>query len=407
MTPLLTVEEHRARVLDAVTLLPVETVRLAEAAGYTLAAPVHAAHDLPGFDNSSMDGFAVHVADAEGADAENPVTLRVVADLPAGSADDPSFGAGEAVRIMTGAPVPTDADAIVPFEDTAGGLADSLGTVEVRRAPAASGAFIRRRGGDTRAGDIVLSAGERLGPFALAAAAAAGVAELKVYRRPRVAVVSTGSELVVPGVVPGRGQTPDSNSTLLASLISGTNADVTVISSLQDDATAIHALLDHAADVDMIVFSGGVSAGAYEPVRQALEERIAFEKVAMQPGKPQAFGALDDGRLVFGLPGNPVSVAVSFEVFVRPALLALQGRTVIDRRIARLTASETWTTPPGRRQYLPAAIDLVAGTVRPATAGGSSSHLAASLARAEAFAIVPAEVSTVSVGDPLDVMLIP
>jgi len=407
MTPLLTVEEHRARVLDAVTLLPVETVRLADAAARTLAAPVRTAHDLPGFDNSSMDGFAVHVADVEGADAENPVTLRVVADLPAGSSDDPSFGAGEAVRIMTGAPVPTDADAIVPFEDTAGGLADSLGTVEVRRAPAASGAFIRRRGGDTRAGEVVLSAGERLGPFALAAAAAAGVAELEVHRRPRVAVVSTGSELVVPGVVPGRGQTPDSNSTLLAALVAETGAEVTVTSSLQDDANAIHALLDHAADVDVIVFSGGVSAGAYEPVRQALEGRIAFEKVAMQPGKPQAFGALDDGRLVFGLPGNPVSVAVSFEVFVRPALLALQGRTVIDRRIARLTASETWTTPPGRRQYLPAAIDLVAGTVRPATAGGSGSHLAASLARAEAFAIVPAEVSTVSVGDPLDVMLIP
>jgi len=407
MTPLLTVEDHRARVLDAVTLLPVETVRLADAAARTLAAPVRTAHDLPGFDNSSMDGFAVHVADVEGADAENPVTLRVVADLPAGSSDDPSFGAGEAVRIMTGAPVPTDADAIVPFEDTAGGLADSLGTVEVRRAPAASGAFIRRRGGDTRAGEVVLSAGERLGPFALAAAAAAGVAELEVHRRPRVAVVSTGSELVVPGVVPGRGQTPDSNSTLLAALVAETGAEVTVTSSLQDDANAIHALLDHAADVDVIVFSGGVSAGAYEPVRQALEGRIAFEKVAMQPGKPQAFGALDDGRLVFGLPGNPVSVAVSFEVFVRPALLALQGRTVIDRRIARLTASETWTTPPGRRQYLPAAIDLVAGTVRPATAGGSGSHLAASLARAEAFAIVPAEVSTVSVGDPLDVMLIP
>ena len=407
MTPLLTVEDHRARVLDAVTLLPVETVRLADAAARTLAAPVRTAHDLPGFDNSSMDGFAVHVADVEGANAENPVTLRVVADLPAGSSDDPSFGAGEAVRIMTGAPVPTDADAIVPFEDTAGGLADSLGTVEVRRAPAASGAFIRRRGGDTRAGEVVLSAGERLGPFALAAAAAAGVAELEVHRRPRVAVVSTGSELVVPGVVPGRGQTPDSNSTLLAALVAETGAEVTVTSSLQDDANAIHALLDHAADVDVIVFSGGVSAGAYEPVRQALEGRIAFEKVAMQPGKPQAFGALDDGRLVFGLPGNPVSVAVSFEVFVRPALLALQGRTVIDRRIARLTASETWTTPPGRRQYLPAAIDLVAGTVRPATAGGSGSHLAASLARAEAFAIVPAEVSTVSVGDPLDVMLIP
>ncbi|WP_394685166.1 gephyrin-like molybdotransferase Glp [uncultured Microbacterium sp.] len=407
MTPLLTVEEHRARVLDAVSVLPVETVRLADAAGRTLAAPVLAAHDLPGVDNSSMDGFAVRLADVEGADAENPVTLRVVADLPAGSADDPSFGAGEAVRIMTGAPVPTTADAIVPFEDTAGGLADSLGTVEVRRGPAASGAFIRRRGGDTRAGDVVLSAGERLGPFALAAAAAAGVAALEVRRRPRVAVVSTGSELVPPGVAPGRGQTPDSNSRLLAGLVAEADAEVTVTSSLQDDASAIHALLEHAADVDVIVFSGGVSAGAYEPVRQALEGRIAFEKIAMQPGKPQAFGALDDGRLVFGLPGNPVSVAVSFEVFVRPALLALQGRTVIDRRIARLTASETWTTPPGRRQYLPAAIDLAAGSVRPATAGGSGSHLAASLARAEAFAIVPAEVSTVSVGDPLDVMLIP
>ncbi|REC98601.1 molybdopterin molybdotransferase [Microbacterium sp. AG157] len=407
MTPLLTVEEHRARVLAAVSRLAPETVRLADAAGRTLAEPVLAAHDLPGFDNSSMDGFAVHVADVEGADAENPATLRVVGDLPAGSSADPSFGAGEAVRIMTGAPVPTAADAIVPFEDTTGGLADSLGTIDVRRAPAAAGAFIRRRGGDTRAGDVVLSAGERLGALALSAAAAAGVAELVVHRRPRVAVVSTGSELVAPGTAPGRGQTPDSNSTLLAALVAGADADVTVIASLPDEAEAINSFLERALDADVVVFTGGVSAGAYEPVRQALSDRIAFEKVAMQPGKPQAFGVLDDGRLVFGLPGNPVSVAVSFEVFVRPALLALQGRTVIDRRLARLTASETWTTPPGRRQYLPAAIDLVAGTVRPATAGGSGSHLAASLARAEAFAIVPAEVSTVSVGDPLDVMLIP
>lgn len=407
MTPLLTVEEHRARVLAAAVALPTETVRLADASGRTLAEPVLAAHDLPGFDNSSMDGFAVRFADVERADAENPVTLRVVGDLPAGSSADPSFGEGEAVRIMTGAAVPAAADAIVPFEDTTGGLADSLETIEVFRAPAAAGAFIRRRGGDTRAGDVVLSAGERLGPFALSAAAAAGVAELVVHRRPRVAVVSTGSELVVPGTPPGRGQTPDSNSTLLAALISDTDADVTFTSCVPDEANAIHAVLDHAAEADVVVFTGGVSAGAYEPVRQALSDRIVFEKVAMQPGKPQAFGVLDDGRLVFGLPGNPVSVAVSFEVFVRPALLALQGRTALDRRLARLTASESWTTPPGRRQYLPAAIDLVEGTVRPATAGGSGSHLAASLARAEAFAIVPAEVSTVSVGDPLDVMLIP
>lgn len=406
MPDLRTVEEQRARVLEAVTVLPVETVGLVEAAGRTLAADVRGRHDLPGDDNSSMDGFAVRFADVEGADTGTPVVLRVVADLPAGSADDPAFGPGEAVRIMTGAPIPTGADAVVPFEDTAGGLADSLGTVEVLRAPAAAGAFIRRQGGDVRTGATVLTAGERLGAFALSAAAAAGVPELEIRRRPRVAVVSTGSELVAPGTVPGRGQTPDSNTTLLASLIAEADAEVTVVASVHDDASAIEAVLEHATDADVVVFTGGVSAGAYEPVRQALSDRIAFVKVAMQPGKPQAFGVLDDGRLVFGLPGNPVSVAVSFEVFVRPALLALQGRTVIDRRIARLTASETWSTPPGRRQYLPAAIDLAAGTVQPATRGGSGSHLAASLARAEAFAIVPADVSTVAVGDPLDVMLI-
>lgn len=407
MTDLLTVEEHRARVLAAVALLPTESVALAEADGRTLAEPVLAAHDLPGFDNSSMDGFAVRFSDVEEADATRPTTLRVIADLPAGTADDPALAAGEAARIMTGAPVPTDADAIVPFEDTAGGLADSLGTVRVRNAPAATGAFIRRRGGDTRAGDTVLSAGERLGPFALAAAAAAGVADVVVHRRPRVAVVSTGSELVAPGTAPGRGQTPDSNATLLAALVAGADADLELVDRIGDDPAGIDAVLARAGRADIVVFTGGVSAGAYEPVRLALADRIAFDKVAMQPGKPQAFGVLDDGRLVFGLPGNPVSVAVSFEVFVRPALLALQGRGVIDRRLARLVASESWTTPPGRRQYLPAAIDLAAGTVRPATAGGSGSHLAASLARAEAFAIIPAEVSTVSVGDALDVMLIP
>jgi len=407
MTPLLTVEEHRTRILATVSLLPTESVPLAEADGRTLAEPVLAAHDLPGFDNSSMDGFAVRFADVERADAGTPVPLHVVADLPAGTTDDPALSPGEAARIMTGAAVPADADAIVPFEDTAGGLADSLDTVEVLRAPAAVGAFIRRRGGDTRAGDVVLSPGERLGALAAAAAAAAGVDAVEVYRRPRVAVVSTGSELVAPGTAPGRGQTPDSNATLLSALVGEADAEVILVDRVGDDPAGIDAVLSRAAHADLVVFTGGVSAGAYEPVRLALADRIAFEKVAMQPGKPQAFGLLDDGRLVFGLPGNPVSVAVSFEVFVRPALLALQGRAVLDRRIARLTASESWTTPPGRRQYLPAAVDLLAGTVRPATAGGSGSHLAASLARAEAYAIVPAEVSAVAAGDPLDVMLIP
>jgi molybdopterin molybdotransferase len=183
-----------------------------------------------------------------------------------------------------------------------------------------------------------------------------------------------------------------------------------LLTRVTDEADAVRSVTKEAValDADVIVFTGGVSAGAYEPVRGAFDGggEVEFTPVAMQPGKPQAFGVLSSGALVFGLPGNPVSVAVSFEVFVRPALLALQGRTEIHRRRASLVADAAWTTPPGRRQYLPAVVDLVAGTVRPATAGGSGSHLAGGLARAQAFAVVPAEVDAVAVGDAIDVMLV-
>lgn len=404
-----TVEEQLARVLDAVRTLDVEQVALQDAAGRTLAADATAAHDIPLFDNSAMDGFAVRAEDVSGASADTPVTLRVIADLPAGVADDPALGAGEAARIMTGSPAPTAADAIVPFEDTAGGLADSLGEVQVLRAPA-PGAFVRRRGADLRAGDTVVHAGERLGAFQLAAAVAAGIDRVSVTRAPRVAVVSTGSELLAPGETPTRGRIPDSNGPLLQQLVADADADVVLVARVADEADAVAAVTADAVSrgADVIVFTGGVSAGAYEPVRGAFDGRgeVEFASVAMQPGKPQAFGALGSGTLVFGLPGNPVSVAVSFEVFVRPALLALQGRAEIHRPHASFTAGADWTTPPGRRQYLPAVVDLATRTVRPATAGGSGSHLAGGLARAHAFAIVPADVERIAVGDPIDVMLV-
>lgn len=405
-----TVEEQLARVLDAVHPLEPQTRALGDAAGRTLAAPATAAHDIPLFDNSAMDGFAVRGIDVAEASPEHPITLRVVADLPAGVADDPPFGAGEAARIMTGSPTPTDADAIVPFEDTSGGLADSLDVVHVVRAPAKVGAFVRRRGADLRQGDEVVHAGERLGAFQLAAAVAAGIGEVSVTPAPRVAVVSTGSELLAPGDPAIRGRIPDSNGPLLTQLVAGADAEVVLVARVHDDADAVRAVTAEAQALgaDVIVFTGGVSAGAYEPVRGAFDGggEVEFTPVAMQPGKPQAFGVLDSGTLVFGLPGNPVSVAVSFEVFVRPALLALQGRAAIQRRRASLVADAAWTTPPGRRQYLPAVVDLVARTVRPATAGGSGSHLAGGLARAQAFAIVPAEVDAVAVGDAIDVMLV-
>ncbi|AXL11029.1 molybdopterin molybdenumtransferase MoeA [Microbacterium foliorum] len=405
-----TVEEQLALVLEAVRVLPAETRAVRDAAHRTLAEPATAAHDIPLFDNSAMDGFAVRAADVAAASPENPVVLRVVADLPAGVSDDPPLDAGDAARIMTGSPTPTAADAIVPFEDTAGGLADSLGEVRVLRAPATPGAFVRRRGADLHAGDAVVLAGERLGAFQLAAAVAAGVDTVAVTRAPRVAVVSTGSELLSPGEPATRGRIPDSNGPLLELLVADADAEVVLMTRVADDADAVRAVTATAVErgADVIIFTGGVSAGAYEPVRGAFDGRgaVEFASVAMQPGKPQAFGALDSGTLVFGLPGNPVSVAVSFEVFVRPALLALQGRTEIQRARASFTADAAWTTPPGRRQYLPAVVDLSTRTVRPATAGGSGSHLAGGLARAHAFAIVPAEVEAVAVGDTIDVMLV-
>lgn len=408
------VEEQLGRILAAVRPLPVEVLPVTSAFGRTLADPVIAAGDIPLFDNSAMDGFAVRFDDVADAAPDAPVTLRVVADLPAGTSLDPSLAPGEAARIMTGSPVPGDADVIVPFEDTAGGLSAGLDDVVIERAPREAGLFVRRRGGDLRTGDEVMAPGVRLGAFQIAAAVAAGVGEVRVSRAPRVVVVSTGSELTAPGASGRRGSIPDSNGPLLAALLAGADAELVGLHRVGDDPAEVTRVTREAeaAGADVIVFTGGVSAGAYEPVRGAFADEgaarggIEFAAVAMQPGKPQAFGTLPSGTLVFGLPGNPVSVAVSFEVFVRPALLHLQGRADITRPSVRLRAAESWRTPPARRQYLPAVVDLAAGTVRPATAGGSGSHLAGGLAQAEAFAIVPAEVAEVAEGDPLDVILV-
>jgi molybdopterin molybdotransferase len=412
-----TVEEQLADVLAAVAPPAPETVpilALQQQPPRTAADALTARVDIPLFDNSAMDGFAVRFADVEAAAEAEPVRLRVVADLPAGSALDPAIGAGEAVRIMTGSAVPTAADAIVPFEDTAGGLDDSLGDILVLRAPVRIGAHIRRRADDVRAGDEVVPAGTALGPFQLSAAAAAGISEVAVRRPPGVAIVSTGTELVEPGRRLRRGQIPESNSYLLAGLVLAAGGRLVRVDSVADDGDGLRWLLDRVVGrdaperVDAVVFSGGVSAGAYEVVKNELAGTMTFSKVAMQPGKPQGFG-VSDGTLLFGLPGNPVSAAVSFEVFVRPALLALQGRTDLTRPMIRLPAASAWRTPPGRRQYLPATIDRAdpeQWTVRPATSGGSGSHLAGGLAQAEAYAVVPAEVEAVAIGDLVDVMLI-
>ncbi len=411
MTGMRSVEDQLALVLSRARALGAETLPLAVAHGRTLREALRARVDIPVFDNSAMDGFAVRYDDVAEASTHSPARLRVVADVPAGSPLDPPLHPGEAIRIMTGSAMPTAADTIVPFEDTAGGLADSLTEAIVQIPPRARGAHLRRRGEDAVVGDELLGPGVALGALQLAAAAAAGIAEVVVSQRPRVAVVSTGSELVAPGEPLARGQIPESNSELLTHLATDAGADVVLRDSVSDDGEGtLDAIAEASArGAHVVVFSGGVSAGAYEVVKNTLSGTMEFAKVAMQPGKPQGFGVTDGGILLFGLPGNPVSAAVSFEVFVRPALLAMQGRTELARPVLRLPAGAAWRTPPGRRQYLPAVFDRTdpaRWTVAPATSGGSASHLAGGLARAEAYAIVPAEVDAVAPGDLLDVMLI-
>ena len=411
--PLRTVEEQLADVLAAVRPLPAVRLPLTAATGATLREPVRAALDIPVFDNSAMDGFAVRFADVAHARPEDPAILRVVADLPAGTSDDPPLAPGEAARIMTGSPVPSDADAIVPFEDTEGGLADSLRNTIVRRAPRAAGAFVRRAGDDLRADDVVLETGVVLGPLQIAAATAAGRTHAVVSARPQVGIVSTGSELAPAGTPLRRGQIPESNGVLLAGLVAAAGAEVVAQVVVDDEGEALRnavaALL--AAPVDAVVFSGGVSAGAFEVVRTELAAAMTFTRVAMQPGKPQGFGTLPTPTgiaLLFGLPGNPVSAAVSFEVFVRPALLTMQGRRTVERARLTLPAGTSWRTPEGRRQYLPAVIDTSAPTwtVHPATAGGSGSHLAGGLGLARALAVVAADIAEVREGDPVQVHLL-
>jgi len=407
------VDEQQAVVLAAVRVRPTEDVGLEEALGRTLAAPLRAAVPIPVFDNSAMDGFAVRAADVRGASAAAPVRLAVTGEVPAGSSQDPPLAAGEAVRIMTGAPMPSAADTVVPVEDTQEGFgAEVGGSVHVVVAPEPGG-DVRLAGADARVGDLVLPAGVEVGALQLSAIAAAGAERLAVALRPRVAIVSTGSELVPPGGALARGQIPESNSFVLAARVREAGGDVVLRGTVGDDPSELVATLRHAAalGVDVVIMSGGVSAGAYEPVKQALgpSGAMAFDKVAMQPGKPQGFGVTPDGALLFGLPGNPVSVAVSFEVFVRPALLAMQGRTRLERERIRLPAGTGWIPPRGRRQYLPARIDRTdpgRWLVAPAHPGGSISNRAGGLALAEAFAIVPAEVEEVRAGDGVEVMLL-
>ena len=396
------VEDHRAAVGELLGPLPVEWVPVDRARGRVLGEALLAGVALPPFDNSAMDGYAVRAADVAGATDDAPVILPVAADIPAGRTDVPALEPGTAHRIMTGAPLPAGADAIVQVEYTDGG--DDR--VRVFRASAA-GTSIRRTAEDVVAGAVVLAAGTVLRAPQIGVAAAVGAATVPVRRRPTVLVLSTGSELVAPGNALRPGQIYESNGPMLAAAVEDAGGVAELLRFVPDDVAHLHRVLDErltAGTVDLLLTSGGISAGAYEVVKESLADRgVEFVKVAMQPGGPQGLGRVD-GVGVVALPGNPVSSQVSFEVFVRPLLRAAMGHPHPERPRVTAALATALTSTPGRRQFRRGVLDAVAGAVR--EVGGPPSHLLAALARADCFFVVPEEVTTLAAGAPVEVWLL-
>jgi molybdopterin molybdotransferase len=402
---LTSVEAQLERILGIVEPLATLDLTLSDAHGCVLAEDVATSFPLPPFDNSAMDGYAVRSADVSAADPTSPVALPVVGDVAAGSTTPYSVQPGLTVRIMTGAPVPPGADAVVPVEDTDGGVA----TVEVRR-PAAAGQHIRRAGDDAGAGTTVLPAGSHLGAAQIGLLAAVGRDRVAVRPRPRIVVLATGSELVDPGQPLGHGQIYDSNSAMLTAAAREAGAIAYRVGIVPDDARVFaDTLEDQLIRADLVVTSGGVSVGAYDVVKEVLGRlgTVGFDRVAMQPGMPQAFGTVGPDRTpFFGLPGNPVSSYVSFEVFVRPALRRMLGVEPIHRPIVKARLTEPLRSPAGRRSYARGWLEVQSGayTVRPV--GDRGSHLIASLAAANALVVVPEGTTELDAGAAVNVMLL-
>ncbi len=392
-TPM-SVDDYRARIAALIPPTPVTRRPALDCVGLVLAEDLVSAVSLPPFDNSAMDGYAVRAADVAGPE----VTLPVAEDIPAGRVDVVPLRPGTAHRIMTGAAIPPGADTVVKVEDTDGGTERV-----VVRSGAAPGSHIRRAGEDVTAGDTVLRAGTVLGSPQLGLAAAIGLAGLPVHRPVRVLVLSTGSELVAPGNPLLHGQIYESNSLMLAAAVREIGGEATVLRFVPDDVAAFHAAVaDRLGDVDLLVTSGGVSAGAYEVVKDALTgQGVEFLRVAVQPGGPQGSGTFK-GLPVVTLPGNPVSAALSFELFVRPALLAAMGHTTIHRRRVRARSTAELRSPSARRQYRRGRIE--GDVVTPV--GGPGSHLLASFAASNCLIEVPENAEVVAEGDVVDVLLI-
>ncbi|WP_046301132.1 gephyrin-like molybdotransferase Glp [Mycobacterium sp. UM_Kg27] len=397
------VEEHQRAVTDLIQARPPVTVALADAEGLVLAADVIAPIPLPVFDNSGMDGYAVLADDIATATPETPVRLPVTEDIPAGRTDIPTITPGTAHRIMTGAPIPCGADGVIPVEATDGGT----DVVQINAATA-KGRHIRGAGGDVAEGATVLWAGQLVSAPAAGLASALGLAELTVRPRQRVLVISTGSELIEPGTPLEPGQIYESNGVMLAAAVRDAGAEVVAAVTVADDTAAFTEVLDRYGvrdgAVDLVITSGGVSAGAYEVVKDVFgrdgDQGVHFVKVAMQPGMPQGIGRVGAAAIIT-LPGNPVSAQVSFEVFVRPALRRAMDLPKPDRPRRTAVLSEKLVSPAGKRQFRRGLLDYETGTVT--NYGPPASHHLRYLASANCLLDIADEVTELPVGTEVEV----
>jgi molybdopterin molybdotransferase len=402
---MLTVEEARARILAAITPrapLPAEAVPLTAALDRILAEDAIAHDETPPFINSAMDGYALRAEDTHNAAHESPVSLRLAGEVPAGRVYAGIVAPGEAVRILTGAPLPAGADAVLQQELTE----VTSDTVTVRVA-VVSGTNTRPAGGDIRPGMRLITAGTQLGPAEIALLAAAGIHPVQVTRRPRVAIVATGDELAPLGETPHPGQIRETNSPYLIAAVLRAGAEPVPLGIARDRADEIRAKLNQARTADFILTSGGVSVGDYDLVKQILAEQgsVDFWRVQMKPGKPLAFGLLGETPLL-GLPGNPASAAVTFELFGRPAIRSLLGCTQIERPLVQARLVGSAIERGDRRHFVRVRLASHAGVLEARQTGPQDSHLITSLQGASAYVVIDEGTGFVNEGELLPALLL-
>ena len=400
---MISLEEALSQILNAIHPLGLEKVNLLDTLGRVIGEDILASRPIPPKNNSAMDGYALCWEDTRGASREIPVILEVIEDLPAGSIPSKTVGKGQAVRIMTGAPVPEGADAVMRMEDT-----EKDGQQVRIFVEAAKGQDIRNAGEDVRKGEKVISRGDILRPAEIGMLAALGRSFISVYQRPLVAILATGDELVDVDENPSPWQIISSNSYALAAQILDCGATPLQIGIAKDTREDLTAKFKTALRADLIISSGGVSVGDYDLVKDIMKEvgnRMQFWQVAMRPGKPLAFGAMNNIPL-FGLPGNPVSSMVSFEQFVRPSILKLMGHRNLFRRTVRALLKEPIDKKKGTRHFIRARITFEDGRYRVVSTGEQGSGILKSMVKANGLIVLPEETTSVKVGETVMVQLI-